>query len=246
MAGTPARRERREREAKLFADADGTMAAACEAVASGPGLNAWCTARDVAYSRVVAWIEADANRARELDAAFRARADLAGSAIETIAHRLVDPAADTAHPWVTRRTRKVPDESVPEGFRDEPVEIDSKAARVAMAGFQWLAEKQDRTRFGKVTEHHHTHAVQFEHLAALRQVLSAAPSSRVLPALPGPAHASARAEPAVDAAFRVLESTANLLMPKELRPHPTVVRIGLRRTLPSAQWRSTPGGASRI
>lgn len=241
MAGRAIQRERREREGKLFADADATLAQLCESVARGPGMTAWCTALDVAYSRVIAWVEADATRARELDAAYRARADLAGSAIETIAHRLVDPQAETVHPWVTRRTRKVADESAPGGFRDEPVEIDSKAARVAMAGFQWLAEKQDRTRFGKVTEHHHTHAVQFEHLAALRQVLSASPSVRSLPTPAGGVSVPARAEPAIDAAFRVLESTANLLLPQALRPHPTVVRIGLRRTLPSAQWLGARG-----
>lgn len=242
MAGQRTMRERREREAGLQANADETMAAICEAQSVGTGFLAWCTARDVAYSRMIQWVEADPHRADAFDAATRARAANAASAVEAIGRRLINPDAPSDHDWVPRRTRTVSDyndagEVI--GTHEELVELDPRAARVAAAAFQWTAEKGDRTKFGKHTEHHHTHAVQFEHLAALRAMMSRSAHGRAIPAPDGPVSARSHALPApIDAEFRPLLPFNQRLTLDQVR-----ARIRLRRTLSSPQQTGAGGFA---
>lgn len=157
--------QRKAREIALQADPD-TLQWIAEAIERGEDFCAWCQGKDISYSRMMAWVESDPERALVIDGAYRARAALAAGLVETMARRLVDPEADATHPWLPKRTRTQRDDDG--NPHQVAIEIDSKAARVAMAGFQWTAEKHHRERFGKVTEHKHTHSVQFEHLQAMR------------------------------------------------------------------------------
>jgi hypothetical protein len=234
MPGSPTTRARRQRETAMQLDAEATMESLCEEIARGAGANAWMKAHDVSYSRMVQWIEADTQRAAVFDAAVRARAANAAGAVEAIGRRLLNPDAATDNDWVPRRTRTVIEHDAAgnvTGQREELVELDARAARVAAAAFQWTAEKGDRTRFGKHTEHHHTHAVQFEHLAALRAMMTRSPSQRA-PMIPiGPVSEHVRALPApIDAEFRPILSNIQRLTIDEVR-----ARIRVRRTLPSTQ-----------
>ena len=241
------RAERRAREKALQDDPD-TPQWMCEAIERGGDLCAWCQGHDVSYSRMMAWVESDPERAMLIDAAYRARAALAAGLIETMSRRLLDPETDAVHPWLPKRSRTIKTDDG--GTEQVAVEIDSKAARVAMAGFQWTAEKHHRERFGKVTEHKHTHSVQFEHLSALRAfngrhvphspgrvhaepVRAALPSPQEVPPmrsvmLPQGPQASAR-EPITIDASQVIEP--NALIDNGMSAYDLAVRLSLRRTL---------------
>lgn len=68
MAGSPIRRERRERTDALLADAE-TIDHICGDIASGATLSEWCKQRDVSFNVVNSWIEDhEDNKKRYLDA----------------------------------------------------------------------------------------------------------------------------------------------------------------------------------
>ena len=149
----PLRRERLLTELALLETPD-LIDELCEHQAEGQGLTAWCAAADVRYSTIRAWIDVDPDRAAKFEAAERHRADRAAAAIDAMGQKLLNPLAVTGHPWV-----------------DQLAALDSKASRVALDALKWSALTNAPKRYGRSVEHHHTHRLADEHLAALRTLM---------------------------------------------------------------------------
>lgn len=150
----------------------------CEHHATGQGLVPWCAAAGMRYSMVRAWIDADSDRSAQFETAERARADRAAAAIDAMAQKLLNPDAETGHDWV-----------------DQDRGLDSKSCRVALDALKWSATTNAPKRYGRSVEHHHTHRIADEHLAAMRSLMHGRRGTGALAsglALPPPIDVEAR------------------------------------------------------
>lgn len=193
MSGTPIRREKREHEARVFAQPD-ALESLCDEIADGLGMSGWCQRMGVRYRACVAWVMSDTERARAVDDAERARARLSAEAGAALGRKLAAPDVRTGVEWVD----------------DGPAVLEAKSARVALDAFKFAATAGDREKFGRSVQHHHTHKMQADHLQALRRA-----SDRSGPAqspASGPASREhAHAPHVIDAEYRALPAPSQVI-----------------------------------
>lgn len=72
MAGSPKKRERRERAQQVVEDAH-SIDELCAHVTAGGTLAEWCKAKDIPYREINGWIQADAERRKRYDDALALR-----------------------------------------------------------------------------------------------------------------------------------------------------------------------------
>lgn len=199
----------------------------CEHQASGEGLVIWCHKAGIRYGMVRAWIEADSDRMRRFEAAERHRADLRAAAIDAMARKLLDPAAETGHPWVDR------DKRFDEDGNPVADSLDPRAARAALDALKWGAITDAPKRYGRSIEHNHTHRLAEDHLLAMRSLVHGGGNGARNPALAAPV-----AEvPAVD--FRVLtDAPARDEAPDRSEFLVPVVESLLPPAAPAGGWRA--------
>lgn len=89
MAGSPRRRDRKERLAQLLGDPE-TLRTLCDVIIEGGTLAEWCRARDVPFGAVSAWIAAEEHRREK----FKAAQDLRGEYLSELVVRNLRQFAD--------------------------------------------------------------------------------------------------------------------------------------------------------
>lgn len=136
-----ARQAKAIREQQLFASPDGLDKVLYEC-AQGRGVVAFCKERDIRYTAVAAWLEADPDRNAQYQLALKARGAVTVAQLQDVIKRTVSG------------------------------ELDPRRAAVVTKPLQWLASVMDRKQFGEQQTLNVKHSLADEHLAALKQVIT--------------------------------------------------------------------------